>query len=169
MTKYLFIIFKVKSKQVAIMAKRILEDLKGEHYKIDFKHDDEENQVRKKNKLENDMIINKIKDSYEDIDISQHELHKFSLIFHTLMEAVNSEENLEEGDGVITGTFALIISKLSDLLRQNIDSLKLPAIIKNALKKIKNLFNVEKTKEDAQCTTESQTSSETDGDGAKEQ
>ena len=50
------------------------------------------------------------------------------------MEAVNSEENLEEGDGVITGTFALIISKLSDLLRQNIDSLKLYAIIKNALK-----------------------------------
>ena len=116
------------------MAKRILEDLKGEHYQIDFKHDDEENQVRKKIKPENDMIINKIKGSYEDVDISEHEVHKFLLIFHTLMEAVNSEENLEEGDGVITGTFALIISKLSDLLRQNIDSLKLYAIIKNALK-----------------------------------
>ena len=51
------------------------------------------------------------------------------------MEAINSEENLEEADGVITDTFALIISKLSDLLRQNIDSLKLPAILKSALKK----------------------------------
>ena len=131
------------------MTKRILEDLKSEHYKIDFKYDDEENQVRKKIKLENDMIINKIKDSYEDIDISEHEVHKFLLIFHTLMEAINSEENLEEADGVITDTFALIISKLSDLLRQNIDSLKLPAILKSALKKIKNSFSVEKTKEDA--------------------
>ena len=42
------------------------------------------------------------------------------------MEAINSEENLEEADGVITDTFALIVSKLIDLLKQNIDSLKLP-------------------------------------------
>ena len=151
------------------MAKRILEDLKGEHYQIDFKHDEDESQLRKKIKLENDIIIDKIKEHYKDIDISEHEVHKFLLIFHTLMEAINSEENLEEADGVITDTFALIISKLSDLLRQNIDSLKLPAILKSALKKIKNLFNVEKTKEDAQRTTETQTSCETSGDGAKEQ
>ena len=151
------------------MAKRILEDLKSEHYQIVFKYDEDESQLRKKIKLENDIIIDKIKEHYEDIDISEHEVHKFLLIFHTLMEAINSEENLEEADGVITDTFALIISKLSDLLRQNIDSLKLPAILKSALKKIKNLFNVEKTKEDAQRTTETQTSSETSGDGAKEQ
>ena len=145
------------------MAKRILEDLKGEHYQIDFKHDEDESQLRKKIKLENDIIIDKIKEHYEDIDISEHEVQKFLLIFHSLMEAINSEENLEEADGVITDTFALIISKLSDLLRQNIDSLKLPAILKSALKKVKNLFNVEKTKEDAQRTTETQTSSETSG------
>ena len=151
------------------MAKRILEDLKGECYQIDFKHDEDESQLRKKIKVENDIIIDKIKEYYKDIDISEHEVHKFLLIFHTLMEAVNSEENLEETDGVITDTFALIISKLSDLLRQNIDSLKLPTIFKSALKKIKNLFNVEKTKEDAQHTTETQKSSETSVDGAKEQ
>ena len=74
------------------------------------------------------------------------------------METVNSEESLEETDGVNTDTFVLIIPKLSDLLRENIDSLKLPAILKSALKKIKNLFNVEKTKEDAQRTTETETS-----------
>ena len=151
------------------MAKRILEDLEGEHYQIDFKHDEHESQFRKKIKLENNIIIDKIKEHYKDIDISEHEVHKFLLIFHTSMEAINSEENLEETDGVITDTFVLIISKLSDLLRQNIDSLKLPAILKNVLKKIKNLFNVKKTKEDAQRTTETQTSSETSGDGAKEQ
>ena len=50
------------------------------------------------------------------------------------METVNSEESLEETDGVNTDTFVLIISKLSDL-RENIDSLKLPAILKSALKK----------------------------------
>ena len=73
------------------------------------------------------------------------------------METVNSEKSLEETDGVNTDTFVLIISKLSDL-RENIDSLKLPAILKSALKKIKNLFNVEKTKEDAQRTIETETS-----------
>ena len=30
------------------MAKRILEDLKDECYQIDFKHDDDESQLRKK-------------------------------------------------------------------------------------------------------------------------
>ena len=153
-----FYSFKVKSKQVAIMAKRILEDLKGEHYQIDFKHDEDESQLRKKIKLENDIIIDKIKEHYEDIDISEHEVQKFLLIFHTLMETVNSEESLEETDGVNTDTFVLIISKSSDLLRENIDSLKLPAILKSALKKSKNLFNVEKPKEDAQRTTETETS-----------
>ena len=126
-------------------------------------------QVRKKNKLENGIIIDIIKEHYQDIDISEHEVHKFLLIFHTLMEAINSEENLEEADGVITDTFALTISKLSYLLRQNIDSLKLPAILKSAFKKIKKLFNVEKTKEDVQHTTDTQTSRETSRDGAKEQ
>ena len=132
-----FYSFKVKSKQVAIMAKRILEDLKSEHYQIVFKYDEDESQLRKKIKLENDIIIDKIKEHYEDIDISEHEVQKFLLIFHTLMETVNSEESLEETDGVNTDTFVLIISKSSDLLRENIDSLKLPAILKSALKKVK--------------------------------
>ena len=117
----------------------------------------------------NDIIIDKIKEHYEDIDIKEHKVHNFLLTFHTLMEAFNSEENLEAADGVITDTFAVIISKLGDRLRQNIDSLNLPAILNCALKKIKNLFNVEKAKEDAQRTTETQTSNETSGDGAKEQ
>ena len=133
-----------------------------------MKYDKDEGQLRKKIKLENDIIIDKIKEYYKNIDRSEHEVHKFLLIFHTLMEAINSEENLEETDIVITDTFALIISKFSDLLRQNIDSLKLPALLKGALKKIKNLFNIEKAKEDAQRTTETQKSSETSRDGAEE-
>ena len=127
------------------MAKIILEDLKGEHDQIDFKHDEDESQVRKKIRFENDIVIDKIKERYEDIDISEHEVQKFLLI-RSLMEAINSEENLEEADGVITDTFALIISKLSDLLRQNIDSLKLPAILKSALKKLKTYSTSKKQK-----------------------
>ena len=77
------------------MTKRILEDLKGEHYQIDFKHDEDESQLRKKFKLGNNIITDKIKEHDEDIDISEHEVQKFLLKFHTLMETVNSEENLE--------------------------------------------------------------------------
>ena len=93
------------------MAKRILEDLKGECYQIDFKPDEDESQLRvkfKKIKVENDVIIDKIKEHYKDIHISEHEVQKFLLIFHTLMKAISSEENLEETDGVIIDTFALI-------------------------------------------------------------
>ena len=150
------------------MAKIILEDLKGEHDQIDFKHDEDESQVRKKIRFENDIVIDKIKERYEDIDISEHEVQKFLLI-RSLMEAINSEENLEEADGVVTDTFALIISKLIDPLKQDIDSLKLSAILRSALKKIKNVSKIEKTKKDAQRTTETQMSSEITWDGAKEQ
>ena len=90
------------------MAKRILEDLKGEYYQFDFKHDEDESQLRKKIKLENNIIIDKIKEHYEDIDISEHEVKKFLLILHTLTEAINSEENLEEAYGVIRDTFARV-------------------------------------------------------------
>ena len=38
----------------------------------DFKHDEDESQLRKKIKLENDIITDKIKEHYEDIDISGH-------------------------------------------------------------------------------------------------
>ena len=61
------------------MAKRILEDLKGEHYQMDFKHDKDKSQLRKKIELENDIIIDKIKEHYEDIDISVHEVHKLCI------------------------------------------------------------------------------------------
>ena len=71
------------------MAKRILEDFKGEHYQIDLKHDEDESQLRKKIKLENNIIIDKIKEHYEDIGISEHEEHKFLLIFQTILIHLN--------------------------------------------------------------------------------
>ena len=47
--------------------------------------------LEKKIKLENQKIVNKIKEIEEDIDITEHEVHKFLLIFHTLAERVNSD------------------------------------------------------------------------------
>ena len=149
------------------MAKRIMEDLKGEHYEIDFKYDNEENQLRKKIKLENEKIINKIKDIEQDIDISEHEVQKFLLIFHTLMETVNSEQTQEETDGVVIDVILQIVIKIGEPLKKNIDLLNLPAVLKNKLKKTKSLFMLQTNTEwDKQNAEEA---SETAREGRKEQ
>ena len=66
------------------MAKETIEDSKIEDSKINFKCDDKEDQLRKKIKLENEKMVSKIEEIDKDIDISEHEIHKFPLIFHTL-------------------------------------------------------------------------------------
>ena len=83
------------------MAKRTIEDSKIEDSKIDFNYDDEEDQLRKKIKLESKKIVSKIKEIDEGINISEHEVQKFLLIFHTVMQTVNSELKQEETDGAV--------------------------------------------------------------------
>ena len=85
------------------------------------------------------MIWDKIKDVHEEPDISQHEVEKFLLMFQLLMQSINSEENLDNTDG-IPDLILKIALKISEFLKLNIGSLKLPEILKLALKKIKNLF-----------------------------
>ena len=99
------------------MAKRTIEDSKIEDSKIDFKYDDEEDQLRKKIKLENEKIVSKIKEIDQGIDISEHEVQKFLLIFHTLMQTVNSEQEQEETDGVVTDAILQIVIKITELLK----------------------------------------------------
>ena len=101
----------------------------------------EESQLRKKIKLENKLILDKLKDIHEKIDINEQEVETFLLIFHTLIETVNFEEVLDNTDGAITDTVLKIVQRLSEILKNNIDSLKLQDIFKIALKKIKSLFN----------------------------
>ena len=132
------------SKTRAIMAKRTIEDSKIEDSKIDFKYDDEEDQLRKKIKLENEKIVSKIKEIDQGIDISEHEVQKFLLIFHTLMQTVNSEQEQEETDGVVTDAILQIVIKITELLKNNIDSLNLPTVLKNVLKKIKFVYSANK-------------------------
>ena len=122
------------------MAKKSIEENFNEGSNSEFKYDDSENQPRKKIKLENPKILDKIKEIEEDIDISEHEVHKFLLIFHTLVETVNSEQPQEETDGFVTDAILQIDNAIAGLLRNNIDTLNIPAVLKSALKKLKSLF-----------------------------
>ena len=113
------------------------------------------------------MILDNLKDIHEEIDINEHEVEKFLLIIHTLMETVNSEEVLDNTDSAITDTILKIVLRLSELLKNNIDSLKLPDIFKIALKKIKSLFNFQ-TDQDAEHTGEAKKTSEAALNGSEE-
>ena len=113
------------------------------------------------------MILDKLKDIHEEIDINEHEVERFLLIFHTLMETVNSEEVLDNTDHAITDAILKIVLRLSELLKNNIDSLKLPDIFKIALKKIKRLFNLQ-TDQDAEHTGEAKKTSEAARNGSEE-
>ena len=113
------------------------------------------------------MILDNLKDIHEEIDINEHEVEKFLLIFHTFMETVNSEEVLDNTDSIVTDTILKIVLRLSELLKNNIDSLKLPDIFKIALKKIKSLFNFQ-TDQDAEHTGEAKKTSEAALNGSEE-
>ena len=108
----------------------------------------EESQLRKKIKLENELTLDKFKEIHEEIDINEQKVKKFLLIFHSLMETGNSKEVLDNTDGVVTDTILKIVLKLSELLKNNIDSLKLPEIFNIALKKINSLFNLQTDQKD---------------------
>ena len=161
------------------MSKRSIEETNIESLNSEFEYDDSENQLRKKIKLENQKILEKIKEKNEDIDISEHKVHKFLLIFHTLVETINSQEAREETDGFVTDTFLQIVNIITGL-KNNIDSLNIPAVMKSALKKLKSLF-IPQTKdteegktgepepENVKNPTKAQKASEAGGDGAKEQ
>ena len=51
--------------------------------------------LEKKIKLQNQKIIERVKEIDEDIDINEHEVHMFLLIFHSLFEIVTSEQAIE--------------------------------------------------------------------------
>ena len=126
-----------------------------------------ESELRKKIKLENEIILDKMKYINKEIGISEHKVERFLLIFHLLMETANSEESLDNTDGIVSDTMLKIVSKVSKLLKNNIDSLKIPEILKIALKKIKSFFNLQ-TDQNVEHTAESEKASETSRDGSEE-
>ena len=132
--------------------------------------------------MENQKILEKIKEINEDIDISEHEVHKFLLIFHTLPETINYQEAREETDGFVTDTILKIVNIIVVLSKNNVDSLNVSAVLKSALsalKKLKSLF-IPQTKdteegktgdpepENGKNSNETQEASKTSRDGGKE-
>ena len=116
------------------MSKRSIGDANNENLNSEFEYDDFENQIRKKIQLKHEKIISKIRETNEEIDISEHEVYKFLLIFHTLIETVNSVETEEETDGLVADAILQIVNLIAGLLKSNIDNLTVPAVLKSALK-----------------------------------
>ena len=140
--------------------------------------DNSNEQLRKKIKLQNQKIIEKVKEINEDIDINEHEVHKFLLIFHSLFEIVTSEQAIEETDGFLNDTILAVVNIIAGLLKNNIESLQLPAILKTAFKKLKNLFTKIKTEEseikpevikNAEHSVQTEGTSSASGEGREEQ
>ena len=140
--------------------------------------DNSNEQLRKKIKLQNQKIIEKVKEINEDIDINEHEVHKFLLIFHSLFEIVTSEQAIEEIDGFLNDTILAVVNIIAERLKNNIESLQLPAILKTALKKLKNLFTKIKTEEseikpevikNAEHSVQTKGTSSASGEGREEQ
>ena len=134
---------------------------------LDLSNKDSE--FRKKIKLENELIWDKIKNVNKEINVNQHKVEKFLSIFHTLVENINPEESLDNTDGV-SDVILTIVLKITELLKKNIDSLKIPEILKVSLKKIKELFNLktEKNTNNAKSTDETEEASKISGNGSEE-
>ena len=62
-------------------------------------------------------------------------MYKFLLIFHTLVQTINSNEPPEEIDGLMTDVILQIVNTIIQLLKNNVDSLK-PAAVYSASKKL---------------------------------
>ena len=122
------------------MAKRSIEETYSEDSNSEFKYDNSEDKLRKKIKLEFDIILDKV----QEIDISEHEVHKFLLIFHNLVQTINSNEPQEETDRLMADVILQIINTIIQLLKNNIDSLNIPAVLKSALKNTKLVYSSNK-------------------------
>ena len=83
------------------------------------------------------------------------------------METLISEESLDNTDGIVSDTILKIVLKISEFLKNNIDSRKIPEIFNIALKKMKSFFNLQ-TDQNAEHTGESEKASETSRDESEE-
>ena len=73
--------------------------------------------------LQHKLISVTISSKHPEIDIDDHEIQKFLLIFNLLVEAELNEENVEDSEDGIPNIVVTIATKLLELLRNNIDSL----------------------------------------------
>ena len=127
--------------------------------------------LRKKIKILNDNIAKKINEMNEEIDIENHEVSKFLLMFGQLSETMTSEETFEETDGVVTDTITVICNLLTDLLKNNIDNLSIPKPIKTTLKVLKRVFKIlndKELKQNAEFSRRTETTKEEASEASRE-
>ena len=107
----------------------------------------------------------------EEIDIENHEVSKFLLMFGQLSETMTSEETFEETDGVVTDTITVICNLLTDLLKNNIDNLSIPKPIKTTLKVLKKVFKIlndKELKQNAEFSRRTETTKEEASEASRE-
>ena len=137
--------------------------------------------LKKKIKVLNDQIADNILDLDENIEADNHEVSKFLLIFAQLTKNMTSEKDSEqddETDGIVSDTVAIICNLITDLLKNNIDQLSIPAPVKTSLKILKRIFKLIKEKQiennaelshRATSTEEREETDETSWEGGEEQ
>ena len=107
--------------------------------------------LRKKIKIENATILERTAKSgaskIGEIDLTEHEINKFLLIFHTLLETAENNEvkNTDECDGSADIIFT-IVKEILCLIAKNSTDLKLPNFLHKTLKVIKTIFDGTKSK-----------------------
>ena len=107
--------------------------------------------LRKKIKIENATILERTAKSgaskIGEIDLTEHEINKFLLIFHMLLETAENNEvkNTDECDGSADIIFT-IVKEILCLIAKNSTDLKLPNFLHRTLKVIKTIFDGTKSK-----------------------
>ena len=98
------------------------------------------NNLKKKIKILNEHIAEKILEMDENLELENYEVSKFLLIFGRLTETMTSEETFEETGSIVSDTITVICNLITDLLKNNIDELSIPKPIKISLKVLKKFF-----------------------------
>ena len=138
---------KNKNKKIKMSSKRLLDNSAKQ-----------ETDLWKKIKLEHKLILVTISNKHPGIDIDDHEIQSFLLVFNLLIEAESDKiSNSEDAEVGIPDILITIAAKLLQPLHNNIDSLKLSDIIKSILKKLKSF--IIKDKKDGTSENDSENSS----------
>ena len=143
-------------------------------------NENENKNLKKRIKVLNEQITDKILEFDENLEVDEHEVSKFLLIFARLAKTLTSNENPEqadETDGLVSDTISIICNLITDLLKNNIDQLSIPKPGKTSLKILKRIFKIIKDKQiennaeysHRTTSTEEAETDETSWEGGEEQ
>lgn len=94
-------------------------------------------------KIEKKKIKKEINEINEKLKAENQEVSKFLLIFEEITNNMTSKEYPEEEtDGIVTDTLTIICNLITDLLKNNIDSLSILKPLKKTLKILKTVFKI---------------------------